>query len=79
MAYVLPRTFIVLMGWGMTCALIANVWPHVDPLIYTIAAVSWALAGITCFGYLYKLRREEEAPQESNAAPVKRSVGSAAS
>jgi hypothetical protein len=56
MTYVLPRAFIVLIGWGITCALIYNIWPRVDATIFVIAGLSWALAGFVCFGYMYKLR-----------------------
>jgi hypothetical protein len=57
MGYLLPRAFIVLMGWGMTCALIFNIRRNVDPQIFYIAGVAWALAGIAGFGYLHRLRR----------------------
>jgi hypothetical protein len=58
MAYILPRAFIVLIGWGITCGLIINVWSNVDPSVFYVAGASWAMAGILCFGYLHKLRRE---------------------
>ena len=58
MAYLLVRTVILLIGWGATCGLIMNVWPHVDPAIYYVAGASWALVGVAYFGYLRKLRRE---------------------
>jgi hypothetical protein len=60
MSYILPRAVIVLIGWGITCGLIMRVSPNVDPTIFYVAGVSWALAGIVCFGYLHKLRREAE-------------------
>jgi hypothetical protein len=60
MTYILPRAFIVLIGWGISCALIYNIWPRVDSTIFVIAAASWALAGLVCFGYMYKLRAEAE-------------------
>jgi hypothetical protein len=60
MIYILPRAFIVLIGWGITCALIYNIWPLVDPAIFVIAGVSWGIAGLVCFGYTYKLRAEAE-------------------
>jgi hypothetical protein len=56
MAYILPRAFIVLVGWGITCGLIKNIWASVDPKVFLIAGISWAFAGLVCFGYLYKLR-----------------------
>jgi hypothetical protein len=60
MTYILPRAFIVLVGWGITCALIYNIWPGVDATIFVIAGISWALAGVVCFGYMYRLRSEIE-------------------
>jgi hypothetical protein len=66
MTYLLPRTFVVLIGWGITCALIYNIWPHVDPTIFVIAGVSWALAGLVCFGYMYKLRAEAQNQRSSS-------------
>jgi hypothetical protein len=58
MAYLLVRSVIVLIGWGMTCGLIMNVWSNVDPVIFYVAGASWAFAGIAYVGYLRKLRRE---------------------
>ena len=63
MAYILPRAFIVLIGWGMTCALIVNMWPRADATIFVIAGVSWALVGLVCFGYTNKLRAGAEDQQ----------------
>jgi len=63
MTYILPRASIVLIGWGITCWLIANVWPRVDVTTFVIAGASWALAGLVCFGYLHKLRTEAEDQQ----------------
>jgi len=63
MTYILPRAFIVLIGWGITCGLIADVWPRVEPTTFVIAGASWALAGLVCFGYLHRLRVEAENQQ----------------
>ncbi len=60
MTYVLPRAFVILTGWGITCALIVKVWPGVDSAIFVVAGASWILAGLVCFGYMYKLRGEAE-------------------
>jgi hypothetical protein len=60
MTYILPRAFIVLIGWGITCALIYNIWPGVDPAIFVLAGVSWVLAGFVCLGYMHRLRSEIE-------------------
>jgi len=58
MAYILPRAVIVLIGWAITCGVIRNVSVQVSPTAFYIAAISWALAGIACFGYLHRLRSE---------------------
>lgn len=63
MAYILPRAFIVLIGWGITCGLIVKLWPRVDETSFVIAGASWALAGLVCFGYTYKLRAGAEDQQ----------------
>lgn len=63
MAYVLPRAAIVLIGWLITCAIIRNVSAPGGAIAFSIAAVSWALAGIVCFGYLRRLRRELHEPR----------------
>ena len=60
MGYLLPRAVIVLIAWGMTCGLIRNLWPAVDPMIFGVAGACWALGGIACFPYLRKLRRDIE-------------------
>jgi fatty acid desaturase len=59
MSYLLPRTVIVLIAWGATC-LIMNFWTSVDPLVFYVAGGVWAFVGLICFGYLHKLRREED-------------------
>jgi hypothetical protein len=58
MAYILPRAFIVLVAWAITCGLIKNVWSPVDPMIFYLVGGSWAFAGLLGFGYLHKLRAE---------------------
>ena len=59
MAYMLPRAIIVLIAWGTTC-LIMNTFTTVDPLIFYIAGGVWSLVGLVCFGYLHKLRSEDD-------------------
>ena len=59
MSYMLPRAVIVLIAWGTTC-LIMNFWTSVDPLVFYAAGGVWAFVGLICFGYLHKLRREED-------------------
>jgi hypothetical protein len=60
MAYILPRAFIVLIGWGITCALIANLSANSDPTIFYVAGATWVAVGIVGFGYLYRLRRSRD-------------------
>jgi hypothetical protein len=63
MTCILPRAFIVLVGWGITCGLIVNLWSKVDPKIFYFAGASWAMAGLLCFGYLHRLRRAAQEQQ----------------
>jgi len=60
MGYLLPRAVIVLIAWGTTC-LVMNAVTTVDPLVLYIAGGVWAFVGLISFGYLHKLRREEDA------------------
>jgi hypothetical protein len=59
MGYLLPRAVIVLIAWGATC-LVMNSFTSVDPLVFYAAGGVWAFVGLICFGYLHKLRREED-------------------
>lgn len=65
MAYLLPRTVIVLLGWGATYWILTALSPHLPPAIVYISGCSWVLAGIVCFGYLYKQRRQTGFQQNS--------------
>jgi len=49
----------VLIAWGATC-LIMNSFTSVDPLVFYVAGGVWAFVGLICFGYLHKLRRQED-------------------
>jgi len=60
MGYLLPRAIIVLIAWGTTC-LVMNTFTSVDPLVFYVAGGVWAFVGLIAFGYLLKLRREEDA------------------
>jgi hypothetical protein len=60
MAYVLPRAFFILIAWAMTCALIRNLWPAADPMIFGMVGAPWVFGGIAYFAYLRKLRRDIE-------------------
>ena len=63
MAYILPRAVIVLIGWVITCGVIRNLSVNVNATVFYIAAVSWVVAGIVCFGYLHRLRSELHEPR----------------
>jgi hypothetical protein len=58
MAYLLPRALIVVIAWGMTCALMRNLWPQADPMAFGIAGATWLTGGIAYVSYQRKLRRE---------------------
>ena len=59
MGYLLPRAIIVLIAWGTTC-LIMNTFTNVHPLVFYVAGGVWAFVGLITFGYLHKLRCEED-------------------
>jgi len=52
MAYLLPRTILVVIAWGVTCALIRRIWPSADMPAFAIAGATWLAAGVPYFGYL---------------------------
>ncbi len=58
MAYLLPRTILVLIAWALSCALIRRMWPAAEIPIFALAGASWLMAGVAYFGYLHKLRRD---------------------
>ena len=58
MDYLLPRTILVVIGWGITWALIRRAWPSADIAVFALVGASWLAAGIAYFGYLQKLRRD---------------------
>jgi hypothetical protein len=58
LAYVLPRTVLVLLGWGAMYWLLTALSPHLPALIVYITGIAWVLAGVVLFGYLYRMRRE---------------------
>jgi hypothetical protein len=41
--------------------------PSLAPAIVYFTGISWVLAGIVCFGYLYRLRREAGLAQQPPA------------
>jgi hypothetical protein len=71
MAYLLPRAVIVLLGWGATYFILTALSTQLSPAVIYITGIAWVLAGIVCFGYLYKLRREMGFPHHRPiAAPL---------
>jgi hypothetical protein len=60
MPYLLSRTVLVFVAWGMTCGLIRKFWHDADPMIFGVAGASWVVAAAAYFGYLHKLRRDIE-------------------
>ena len=74
MAYLLPRAILILVAWGLTCALIRNMWPGADPMIFGVAGASWIFGGIGYFAYLRKLRREIDELQRNRGYSVDRSA-----
>ena len=58
LTYVLPRAVIVILLWGATYWILTALSPQLAPVIVYITGISWVLAGVVCFGYLYRLRRE---------------------
>jgi|GEM_PF-3343694 len=62
--YVLPRAFIVLLGWGAMYWILTALSPSLAPMIVYFTGISWLLAGVVCFGYLYRPRRDAALLQE---------------
>ena len=58
MTYVLPRAVIVLLGWGAMYWILTALSPHLPPTVIYLTGLMWVSAGVLCFGYIYKLRRE---------------------
>jgi hypothetical protein len=58
LSYVLPRAVLVLLCWGATYWILTALSPSLPPSVVYITGISWVLAGIVCFGYIYNLRRE---------------------
>jgi hypothetical protein len=58
MAHLLPRTILVFIAWGITCALIRRAWPSAEMPIFAIVGATWFAAGVAYFSYLSKLRRD---------------------
>jgi hypothetical protein len=60
MAYLLPRTILVVIAWGVSCALIGRIWPSAEMPIFAGAGATWLAAGVAYFSYLHKPRRDIE-------------------
>jgi hypothetical protein len=72
LAYVLPRAVIVLLGWGAMYWILTALSPNLAPVIVYFTGISWVLAGIVSFGYIYRLRREAGLAQDHPAAVTRR-------
>jgi Flp pilus assembly protein TadB len=58
MAYLLPRTILVVIAWAVTCALIRRTWPSAEMPAFAVAGATWLAAGVAYFAYSNKLRRD---------------------
>ena len=63
MAYFIPRAIIVLLCWGLSYGLMKIVIADQSLAVFYFTGLSWALAGIVCFGYVRKLRCDAELEQ----------------
>jgi hypothetical protein len=72
LTYVLPRAVIVLLLWGATYWILTALSPELAPSIVYITGISWVLAGVACFGYLYRLRKEMGLLPDQAASPKQR-------
>jgi ABC-type polysaccharide/polyol phosphate export permease len=75
MSYLLPRLFIVLMAWGMTCGMIENLWRDADPMIFGIVGLTWVGGGIAYFVYLRRLRRDIAELERNRGYSISRTAG----
>ncbi len=74
LTYVLPRAFIVLLGCGAMYWILTVLSPSLAPAIVYFTGISWVLAGIVCFGYLYRLRREAGLGQQPPAVTHRKPI-----
>jgi hypothetical protein len=74
MGYLLRRAFILVIAWGVTCALIKNLWPDADPMAFGAAGVFWVPGGMSYFVYLRKLRRDIAALERRRGYSVTRTA-----
>lgn len=74
MGYLLPRAFIVLGCWGATYWVLTLLSTELPPSVVYITGIAWVLAGVVCFGYIRKLRRDVEVAE--GTAIVRSSVKS---
>lgn len=60
MGYVLTRALFILIAWAMSCLLVRNLWPGVEPTVFGALGPPWVFGGIAYFAYLRRLRRDIE-------------------
>jgi len=65
LGYALPRAVIVLGGWSATYWILTILSTDLPPTAVYITGLAWVAAGVACFGYLYRLRREFGIPVQS--------------
>ena len=56
--HIVSRAVLVLLGWGATYWILTALSPHLPPAVIYFTGIAWVLAGIVCFGYIYRLCRE---------------------
>ena len=56
LAYALPRAVIVLGAWGAAYFVLTALSTRLAPAVIYMTGVAWVMAGVVCFGYLYRLR-----------------------
>jgi hypothetical protein len=58
LAYVLARAVVVLIGWCVMYFFLTALSTHVPLAVVYMLSIAWLLAGVVCFGYIYKLRHD---------------------
>jgi len=73
LSYILPRTVIMLIGLAATYWILTALSPHLPPSVVYVTGIAWVSAGIVCFAYLYRLRRDASLQQTGPARPGQKS------
>ena len=76
LGYVLPRAFIVFAGWAATYWILTAFSTELPATAVYATGVAWVLAGVVCFGYIYKLRYElGTLPHQQAGTAQKKALG----